>query len=87
MCVCVCVCVGMFGISKCIGVRRDVYQELGQLVQRRCTKSINSRVNTLKFRGALGVVLMLHHGNSEGLGSHQDFGGWATSGFEDFVVP
>ncbi len=44
------------------------------------------------FRGLLGatmlgVVLMLHHGNSEGLGSHQDFGGWATSGFEDFVVP
>ena len=47
-----------FGISKCIGVRRDVYQEkeLGQLVQRRCTESINSGVNTLKFRGALKVL-------------------------------
>jgi len=36
---------------------KDVYQEkeLGQLVQRRCTESINSGVNTLKFRGALKV--------------------------------
>ncbi len=47
-----------FGISKCIGVRRDVYQEkeLGQLVQRRCAERIISRVNTLKFRGALKVL-------------------------------
>ena len=37
---------------------KDVYQEkeLGQLVQRRCTESINSAVNTLKFRGALQVL-------------------------------
>ena len=45
--------------SRDFGVEfKDVYQEkeLGQLVQRRCTETINSGVNTLKFRGALKVL-------------------------------
>ena len=54
---------------------KDVYQEeeLGQLVQRRCTESINSRVNTLKFRGALKVLtpelILLHLECTAGINS------------------
>ena len=59
---------------------KDVYQEkeLGQLVQRyfevqRCTESINSRLNTLKFRGALKVLtpelILLHLECTAGINS------------------